>query len=159
VRIEFCEADVRDAFDDWRRVVGVTSAPSEARRSSLASHLERALARLTTLRGSTRTAAAFADAIDHAVRRLDAMQASAKHARGAAREAVLTELDAIDRELIAAAGQVLSASERETLAAEADAALAPFRGRMLPDAYAAAQVAGFESLLREHFGLPVLRYD
>jgi hypothetical protein len=32
VRIEFCEADVLDAFDDWRRAVGVTApaAPEEA---------------------------------------------------------------------------------------------------------------------------------
>src|ERR687897_546053 len=26
VRIEFCDADVLDAFDDWRRAVGVTAA-------------------------------------------------------------------------------------------------------------------------------------
>src|SRR3989304_1332087 len=30
VRIEFCEADILDAFDDWRRAVGVTSATGGA---------------------------------------------------------------------------------------------------------------------------------
>ena len=30
VRIEFCEADVLDAFDDWRRAVGVTAATEDA---------------------------------------------------------------------------------------------------------------------------------
>ena len=30
VRIEFCEADVLDSFDDWRRAVGVTGAADRA---------------------------------------------------------------------------------------------------------------------------------
>src|SRR5262249_44189309 len=29
VRIEFCEADVLDVFDEWKRSVGVSSEPSE----------------------------------------------------------------------------------------------------------------------------------
>ena len=53
VRIEFCEADILDAFDDWRRAVGVvpTSRCEAARaethgsRRSL-SHIERVVARL-----------------------------------------------------------------------------------------------------------------
>ena len=35
VRVEFCEADVLDAFDDWRRAVGVTAtAAGESRRGA-----------------------------------------------------------------------------------------------------------------------------
>ncbi len=66
VRIEFCEADVLDAFDDWRRAVGVIQVvpiqpaglmskspqPAARPRRSLASQIEGALARLTVLRGS-----------------------------------------------------------------------------------------------------------
>lgn len=158
VRIEFCEHDVRDAFDDWRRAVGVTAAPAETRRPSLAAHLERTLARLTALRGSTQHAAVLGDALDHAVRRLDALQADARR-RGEAREALVGELDALDRDLAARASEALSPDEQERLEADADAELAPFRGRMLPDAYAKAQAAAFERLVREHFGLPILRYD
>src|ERR671915_145319 len=47
VRIEFCEADVLDVFDEWRRAVGIaahvdtqTEAAAASRRS-LPSHLER----------------------------------------------------------------------------------------------------------------------
>src|SRR5262245_21709060 len=61
VRIGFCEADVLDAFDEWRRAVGIAApAPADAdarddsvgirHRESLATHLERVVARLTTLR-------------------------------------------------------------------------------------------------------------
>src|SRR5678815_4934069 len=56
VRIEFCEADILDLFDAWRRAVGVTAATGSitadeppARKSPLAAHIERAVARLTTL--------------------------------------------------------------------------------------------------------------
>ena len=158
VRIEFCENDVRDAFDDWRRVVGVISPAPEARRASLATHLERVLARLTALRGSTQNAIVLGDAVERAVRRVDAMQADAKR-RGEARDALVAELDAIERELTDAARAAMPAADRERLTAEAETELAPFRGRMLPDSYARARTAAFERLLREHFALPVLRYD
>jgi hypothetical protein len=158
VRIEFCEHDVRDAFDDWRRAVGVTTSPPETRRSSLPAHLERTLARLTALRGSTQHAAVLSDALERAVRRLDSMQADAKR-RGDAREALVSELDALDRELAAAARDALPAGEQERLEADADGELAPFRGRMMPDAYSKAQAAAVDRLVREYFGLPLLRYD
>src|SRR5690349_16872257 len=31
VKIDFCEADVLDVFDEWRRAIGVTSAPLQSR--------------------------------------------------------------------------------------------------------------------------------
>src|SRR3982751_7124884 len=45
VRIEFCEADVFDLFDAWRRAVGVAAGPGDAveevpRKPALASHLD-----------------------------------------------------------------------------------------------------------------------
>ena len=159
VRIEFCEPDVRDAFDEWRRAVGVTARAPEGRRSSsLAAHLERVLARLTALRGSTQMAAALGDPIDRAVRRIDAMQADAKR-RGDARQALVSELELIDRDLITAAIAALTQNQHAALSAEADAELAPFRSRMLPDVYCKTQAAAFERLVREQFGLPVLGYD
>ena len=44
VRIEFCEADILELFDDWRRAIGVAGngeAPASARKPGLASHIER----------------------------------------------------------------------------------------------------------------------
>ena len=60
VRIEFCDADVLDAFDEWRRAVGLAavagaSAGEEAQErtsSSLPAHLERVVMRLTAARVS-----------------------------------------------------------------------------------------------------------
>src|SRR5436190_15739066 len=70
VRVEFCDADVLDVFDEWRRAVGVPLAASNAesdeagarRHASLAAHLERVVARLTALR--TSRAVDLADVID-----------------------------------------------------------------------------------------------
>ena len=61
VRIEFCEADVLDAFDDWRRAVGVAASAGqeqasepEPRKPALSAHIERAIARLAHARGTGR---------------------------------------------------------------------------------------------------------
>ena len=65
VQIQFCEADVLDVFDEWRRAIGVPSREEEGteggpqdegegssrRHGSLPAHLERVIARLTTMRG------------------------------------------------------------------------------------------------------------
>src|SRR5207244_7317951 len=52
VRVEFCEADILDAFDDWRRAVGVAQlGDPPAKRDSLPAHLDRAMARLAATRG------------------------------------------------------------------------------------------------------------
>jgi len=73
VRVEFCEADVLDAFDAWRRAVGIHRAdggaageasdeagrppgeetPRTRGRESLSTHLDRVIVRLTSLRAGT----------------------------------------------------------------------------------------------------------
>src|SRR5262245_11032059 len=55
VRVEFCEADVLELFDSWRRAVGVSTLDgaeeqADRRPDSLPTHLDRAIARLTSLR-------------------------------------------------------------------------------------------------------------
>ena len=169
VRIEFCEADVRDAFDDWRRAVGVRgvigdasagsdeSAPS--RRAPLARHIERALGRLTTLRGSTQAGFALDDTLDRVVRRLDALQPDAKRVRGDERAALVFELEEMDGELTRAAVAALDSADRDRLVADAERELAPFRGRMLPESWSKAIATAFERLVRERFQLPSLRYE
>jgi hypothetical protein len=54
VKIDFCDADVLDVFDEWRRATGVpmASVSSEIsnRSLSLPAHLERVVLRLTSAR-------------------------------------------------------------------------------------------------------------
>jgi hypothetical protein len=168
VRIEFCEADILDAFDEWRRAVGVggeagsTSDRGEERaagrpRESLATHLDRVVARLVARRGGSDRS--IDTALDEIVRELDAARAGSKNLRGGQRDALLDRLRELDRRLIDAAR---AASDDETLrrvTAEADEQLSPFRGRMPADAYAQSQRACVERLLREHARLPTITFD
>ena len=168
VRIEFCEADVLDAFDDWRRAVGVgTGAVSEeasapaapARKPSLAAHIERAIARLANVRGTNGAAGEFPRLLDAIVRELEQLVVTASKARGDARAALVSRLGELDRRLIDAAIRELDASESVRLRAEAAEELATFAGRMPADARDRALALAFERLVRERGRLPILRYD
>jgi hypothetical protein len=162
VRVEFCEADVLDAFDEWRRAVGVTGleAANEAashRHESLPSHLERAVARLTALRaGADR---AMDDVVDAIVRELDAARADARALRGHARSQFLERLAALDRLLVDAARTRLTDDERAELRRDAEAELAPFRPRMPPAAFEQSVAASMNRLLRDRARLPTLAFE
>jgi hypothetical protein len=166
VRIEFCEADILDLFDAWRRAVGVTAATGSvageeppARKSPLAAHIERAVARLTTLRAGGKRSAAFGDRIDAAVRQLDHLAADARAARGEARARIVERLQSLDDDLLNAAVDEADASLAATLRLEAEAELAPFVSRMPQAALDRARGAAFHRLLRDTIGLPVLTYE
>ena len=160
VRIEFCEADVLDVFDEWRRAVGVAAPAEDAavrRGPSLADHLERAIARLTALRSGTDSA--LDAALDAMVRELDTARAGAKSLRGPAREAFLARLRALDAELLAIFKARSTGEELQAMARDADAELAPFRERMPREAYEQARSACVERLVRERSRLPTLGID
>jgi hypothetical protein len=180
VRIEFCEADVLDVFDEWRRAVGVTDlqpangnsgssaetqepdaspAPDEAarRQGSLPAHLDRVIARLTAVRaGEDRSLDGPLDAV---VRELDAERASAKTLRGGAREAFLQRLAVLDRMLLDAARLRCDPAVLQQLIVEAEAELSSFRGRMAPDAYERSRAACVDRGVRERFRLPIVTFD
>ena len=119
LRVEFCEADVQDAFAAWRRAVGVgmagarddadarvgaraadaghrptPPAPRPGRGPSLAAHVDRAMQRLTQAlldlgRFAPDEASAARAAMEAALATLDRLQAEARGARGEARAALL----------------------------------------------------------------------
>jgi len=159
VRIEFCEADILELFDDWRRAVGVSAlagaeeSAEPSKRDSLPAHLDRVIARLTALVGSDRSAA-FRERIDAAVRELDTLRASARLARGDARTAIVAKLVALDTTLLDAARAELGDGERAALRSEAESEIAPFAGRMAPDARQKAIDAAFSRLVRDAVRLP-----
>jgi hypothetical protein len=168
VRIEFCEADVLDAFDDWRRAVGVARVvpdspggpdveepqPASRPRRSLASQIDGAMARLTVLRGSDQAAPRFGAALDKAVRALDALRPEAARARGELRDQLMARLAEIDEELASSALDALADAERRALEREVDNELAPFRARMSGEAFTQSRRQALHRLARQSFGLP-----
>jgi hypothetical protein len=174
VRVEFCEADVLDVFDEWRRAIGLPAAavdaapagpepdreaaePAAKRQGTLSAHLDRVIARLTALRaGDDRS---LADALEHAVAELDRVRAGAKTARGEARQAAIATLQAVQARLIEEARAASDPARLKQIEADAAAELAPFRGRMPPDAYARATQACIDRIVRERAGLPVIAFE
>jgi hypothetical protein len=173
VRVDFCEADVLDVFDEWRRAVGVarvlregppesdtdqSQGPQKPDRS-LPTHIERALIRLTNARATGALGSDADDAIDRVAAELDRAQSSSKGLRGPARQAVIERLAALDAELVGIARRALDASASQSIREEADEDLLPFRDTMTSDAYSRAREAAIDRLTRERLQLPVLTYQ
>jgi len=168
VQIQFCEADVFDVFDEWRRAIGVPvrddagdgaedADAGSHRHGSLPAHLDRVIARLTAVRGGADRS--LDDVLDRFVRELDAARAGAKGLRGETRSAFLARLEAMDAELIASARTNADDALLHQLEAEADAELAPFRDRMVRDAFERSRQAAVDRLIRERRRLPVIRFE
>lgn len=164
IRIEFCEADVLDEFDGWRRAVGVTAEPdpnagAPSRKPSLAAHIERAIARLAHFRGVEAASSALHDHLDDVIRHLEEMAAAAARSRGTERARLVERLEELDVEIVDAAIQQLSAVDVQKLRLEAVEELAPFGSRMPPDVRQRAEEGAFRRLAREAAHLPALAYE
>jgi hypothetical protein len=166
VRIEFCEADILDLFDAWRRAVGVAASglaaavqEAPSRRPALAAHIERVVARLATVRGRATCTPLFMERIDAVVRELEHLSSDAHTARGGARTRIIQRLQILDEELIAMAAQETSADDLAVLRTEADAELLPFAQRMPVQAFERGRAAAFNRLLRDFAGLPVVTFE
>ncbi len=182
VRIDFCEPDVLDVFDEWRRAVGMiqeanplagseageaaTAAADSGRqagartrpRVSLPAHLERVILKLTALRRGG-AAARLEAALERAVRELDLARNHANSLRGDARTEFLAHLQALDRDLLDAARAACGPDRLAALRAEAETELVPFRERMPEAAFQQALQAAVDRLVRDSVGLPSIAVE
>ena len=164
VRIDFCDADVLDVFDEWRRATGLTAAGEEhsaggdelngRRGPSLPVHMERVLRRLTSARVTGILDAGFDDLLDRVSREMDA----AGGVRGARRQALVERLAALDRELLDAARARLDEATLAALGRDAEEELASFRSGMSAEAFARARDAAIDRLVRDRAGLPTIAF-
>jgi hypothetical protein len=165
VRIDFCEADVLDAFDEWRRAIGLPisasagveapAAGSEPRGASLPAHLQRALQRLT----SARARGVLDEEFDRLVDRVASELEAARGARGPRRAELLERLAVLDRELLDTARARLDPAARAAMEREAEDELAGFRAGMGPDAFARARQGAIDRLIRDRSGLPTIAFS
>ena len=177
VKIDFCDADVLDVFDEWRRAVGVTATihnlqltiynpqsilnPQSTIRNtgaSLPAHLERVVRQLTSARVGGSLGTEFDALIDRVSVELDAARGKAGGLRGAERQALLDRLSVLDAELVQQARATLDASTQAALEREAGAELAGFRSGMTAAAFARAQTAAMDRLVRDRVKLPVVTF-
>jgi hypothetical protein len=171
LKIDFCEADVLDAFDEWRRAVGLPTEltdssetshePGDQKRpsSSLPAHLERALLRLTSARARGTLGDEFDRLIDSIAGELDVARRATHGLRGEPRQALLSRLSKLEGDLLETARAALDETMNATLHRQAEVELAGFRDRMKPEALTRVRQLAFDRLVREHFGLPALTFD
>ncbi len=172
VRIEFCDADVRDVFDEWRRATGIMAASASAaapgqeahaatashRGPSLPEHLERALVRLTNARVMGRLDGRADALIDAVSSELDEARGAPGGVRGDARQRLLSRLVDRDTELSAIAYQMLNAETIESVTREATEALDGFKDQMTADRLARTRDITVDRLIRARLSLPILSF-
>jgi hypothetical protein len=184
VKIDFCDADVLDVFDEWRRAIGLPhpsplreggglprrsqseeglppEAEPEAHEApvvSLPVHLQRVVLRLTAARASGSLGDGFDELIDRVARELDVARAAAGGVRGDARQALITRLSALDAELMEGAHESLDEAAVAALTRESHEELAAFRRQMTADAYERAHEAAVARLIRERLNLPTIAF-
>ena len=172
LRIEYCEADVLQAFKEWRSAVGVSGETngvvsassdyavdrSDHRRISLPKHIDRVLAYTTNRLALTESGAGLQAALVDLIDKLEILRRNASSARGKAREVLLNRLVELDKELLSDV-RAAGASVMANLEDQARAELKPFKARLDKGSYATAFAACTDRLLRDHFRLPVVQLD
>ena len=170
LRIEFCEGDVRHGFDGWRRAVGLAvaslpdttagaetvDAADERRRPSLPKHLDRAIDRLGRAAGRLDWPDSLREAAARLLGELTTLRAEALHARGAAREAAVARLTALDAELLAAVRLAATPDLQRQARLDAEQELESFRDRLPAGQWQRSIGASVDRLLRDQMGLPTL---
>ena len=170
VKVDFCEADVLDLFDEWRRATGLSatagpaaahaepSPDSERRRgTSLPEHLERVLMRLSSLR-ATGTLPESADAIVDSISQALDRARKPGGLRGDDRHALLATLKDLDSALIAIATTALQPDMLGAARAEAEREVSPFRATMDVASFERAVSLALANVLRDRFRIPLIAY-
>ena len=172
VQIDFCENDILDAFEAWRRAVGVrlpdadtTDGAEEQRRAkrrtrSLPEHLDRVCERVTSRRaGMTPPPPAFDAVLEAITKEAAAFRDLRGPLRGDTRERIIARLVELDRMLLDAALEQADAAAVESMRADAVEQLLPFRDRMSADAYQRAVDSAVDRLIREREQLPTVSFE
>jgi hypothetical protein len=166
LRIEFCEADVRALYEDWRRAIGVAAAPSETedetgvaspqRRRSVPKAIDRAIERLGRLAGRLELPEEFRDAMSRIIEQLSALREELTGTRGDARQQLLERLAPLEHELTQRSRGIVPADVMRELIERAEQDLAPYRDRLPAEAWDRAIAATVDRGVREHLDLPSL---
>jgi hypothetical protein len=183
LRLEFCEADVRDVFDEWRRAIGFAigradpadederapdratrlageedgAEPGARRGPSLPKHLERVATRLTSFLLATPGAGPeLRGRVESALARVDAIR-RAGLLRGDARAEAVRTLEALDAAFLEHLPAEAPARLVEDAKVEARQELAAYESRMPRAEFDRIVVRAAQRLLRSRLQLPELR--
>lgn len=167
VQIDFCEDDILDLFDAWRRAVGVrlpgTADAAEetltARKKSLPEHLDRVCEKITNRRAGVNPLPDEYDRVlEDVTNEVSTFRDLPSPLRGETRERIVRRLGELDRLMLQAARAHTDPPVLRELRHEASDQLKPFRERMPDEAYERAIEAAIDNLVRERDKLPVISF-
>jgi hypothetical protein len=169
LRIEFCEPDVREVYEAWRRAIGVSGLAPDADAPAIAGErgsgsarrvttrdLDRAVDRLMATAGRLELPDSLRDEVNRVLEQVMQIRDAVKGSRGAARESHLVALPDLDRSMMTSARAVISTDALTPIREDAERDLEPFRARLARDAWEQAVDVTVARGVREHFGLPNL---
>lgn len=169
VQIDFCENDILDAFEAWRRAVGVRLQGAEAtgqeaqakrRKRSLPEHLDRVCERVTAKRaGMTPLPPEFDAVLEAITKEAASFRDLPGPLRGETRQRVTARLVELDRLMLDAARAQADPAAVQAMRAEASDQLSPFRDRMPAETYQRAIESAVDRLLREREQLPTVSFE
>jgi hypothetical protein len=169
VQIDFCENDVLDAFETWRRAVGVRlpgaepteeEAQAKRRKRSLPEHLDRVCERVTARRaGMTPPPPEFDAVLEAITNEAASFRDLPGPLRGETRARITARLVELDRMMLDTARAQADPAAVQAMRAEASDQLLPFRDRMPADAYQRAMESAVDRLLREREQLPTVSFE
>ena len=169
VQIDFCEHDILDAFDAWRRAVGVRLPGAEAaeettsakrHKRSLSEHLDRICERVTARRaGMTPPPPEFDALLEAITKEAAAFRDLPGPLRGETRQRITARLIELDRMMLDAARAQAEPSALQGMRTEAAEQLLPFRDRMPVETYDQALNSAVDRLLREREHLPTVSFE
>lgn len=169
VQIDFCEHDILDAFEAWRRAVGVRLPGAEAtegetqakrRTRSLPEHLDRVCERVTGRRAAmTPPPPEFDAVLETVTTEAAAFRDLPGPLRGGTRERIMARLVELDRMMLDAARAHADPEAVQAMRAEAAEQLLPFRDRMPADTYHRAIDSAVDRLIREREQLPTVSFE
>ena len=169
VQIDFCENDILDAFEAWRRAVGVRlpgmaaagdDTPVRRHKRSLPEHLDRVCERITARRAVMTPPPQEFDAVLEAIA-IEAAGFRDLHGplRGETRARITARLAELDRMMLDAARAHTDAASVKSMQAEAAEQLLPVRDRMPAETYQRAVDSAVDRLLREREQLPTITFE
>ena len=169
LRLEFCEADVREVYARWRRSVGLNAGSSDpqadsendatGKRPSLSRQLDRALDKLSRASGRLDLPEAFRDTVSQAIADLSQIRESARTARGEARGELMNRLIPIEAALADAGRAAVGGDACVEMQREAEHDLAAYRTRLSPELWKRSVDRSVDQLVRDHLGLPTLNLE